>query len=65
MVGDFLIGPPTGGQHGYGKLSGGEVAGHIMAGDGVVHFTPARRETIGYGNDPFEILWPFRFDDSL
>ena len=43
-------------QHADGELRGGQIVGHIMAGDGVVNSTPAGRETVGDVDNSLKIL---------
>ena len=65
MPGDLPGGPAPGRQHADGELRGGQVVGHIVAGDGVVNSTPAGRETVGDVDNSLKILRPVGLDGRL
>ena len=65
MVGDLLICPPPGSQHGRRELSGGQVIGNVVSGHGVVNPAPAVRKAVGYIYDALEILRPLSLDNGL
>ena len=65
VVGDLLIGPSPGRQHGSGELGGGKVVRHMVPCIGVVDLAPTGGKTVGNVNDPLEVLRPFRLDDRF
>ena len=65
MLSNLLGGPAPGGQHGDGKLGGGQIVCHIVAGDRVVHPPPAGGEAVGNVDNPSEILRPLRLDGGF
>lgn len=65
MFSDLFVGPTTGRQHTNGKLCGGQVVGHIVAGHRVMHFAPSHRKAVGNINDALKILWPAGLNDGF
>ena len=58
MRGDLLTGPVLDHQHGNGKLRGGQVVRHLLAGVRVVDVPPPLGEMIGDVDDALEVIRP-------